>query len=351
MRRKVLYLLLCSSLILPVFLQGANQSKNASTNLDYFYIVSTVVSDVAPFEIRCILDVRPTEGGLTIRNIQIAPPDLPCSSVTIKAVETKLKAVTPAELVGQINPCSLSLLEVLQSMKRPKTPIFGKFDSFGIVASCGGEERVYYLPSRGDIDFEGLQKEAPRVAALWDLSRFVQKAAFGEGSRFNRLPQDRDTELQRFGASLVPDLLAGKYDMGFAQFCGHIELHKMPGCDPNPTRTLLRDYRPGLKPTEFAGKLENAEQFHFIKYVVPVYPELAKRAHVESRINMELIIDPETGKTTKAIVLSGHPLLNESAINAALQWQFDLSLQTPKNSLKLVLIYSLACPQLSSSKD
>ena len=121
----------------------------------------------------------------------------------------------------------------------------------------------------------------------------------------------------------------------------------MPGCDPNPTRTLLHDYRPGFKAPEFAPKLENAEQFHFIKYMAPVYPEMAKPAGTSSpRINMRLIIDPETGKTTKAIVLSGHPLLNESAIHAVLQWQFDLSLQDPKRSLKLVLIYSLACPQL-----
>ena len=230
-RGKILFFPLCFSLILPFVLPGTNQSQTGSKDLDYFYIVSSAVSDVAPFKIRYILDVRPTEGGLTICSIRIAPPDLPCGSVTIKAVETKLKAVTPAELVAQINPCSLSLLEVLQSMKEaPKTPTFGNFDSFGIVASCGGEERVYYLPSRGDIDFDGLQKEAPRVAALWDLSRLVQKAAFGEGSLFvrlvqkaafgegslfDRLSQNRDTESQSFGASLVPDPPRGQIRHGF----------------------------------------------------------------------------------------------------------------------------------------
>jgi TonB family protein len=322
------------------------QSDTPAANLDYFYIVSNVRSDVAPLQTTYILDIQPAAGGITIRNIRIAPPDLPCGSVTIKAVETRLNGVTPAELAPQINPCSLTLLEVLLSMKEPKTQrMLGDSTSFGIVASCGGETEVFYLPSRGAIDFEGLQKQAPHVAALWDLSLLVQKAAFGEKSLFSWLPEDRNAELQRFGDSLAPDLLAGKYDMGFPQFCGR-ELHKWKSCDPNPTLTLLHEYRPGLKVPELTAKLENAERYHFIKYVAPAYPELAKRARLEFSVNLELTIDPETGKTTKALVLSGHPLLNESAVNAALQWQFDLSLQKPKNSLKLVLIYSLVCPQL-----
>ncbi len=128
MRRLVIFLCLCLFLILPRVSNGRNQSKFPSMNLDYFYIVFKNMSDVAPFRVTYIIDIQAAEGGTTIRNIQITPPDLPCSSITIKAVETKLRGVTPAQLVPQINPCSLSPLEVLQNTKRQKTRALGQFD-------------------------------------------------------------------------------------------------------------------------------------------------------------------------------------------------------------------------------
>jgi TonB family protein len=101
-------------------------------------------------------------------------------------------------------------------------------------------------------------------------------------------------------------------------------------------------WTPKLKGTV---ELMNAEQFRFIKYVVPEYPTVALRARVVGSVNLELLIDPETGNPTKAVVLKGHPLLDESAVNAALQWMFDLSSEKVEQPIILTLYYSLNRPQ------
>jgi protein TonB len=56
-------------------------------------------------------------------------------------------------------------------------------------------------------------------------------------------------------------------------------------------------------------------------YVAPVYPDIARMAGVSSVVILECTIDP-LGKVTDVRVLSGHPLLNESAVNAVRQWRY-----------------------------
>ncbi len=135
--------------------------------------------------------------------------------------------------------------------------------------------------------------------------RFILRNRAGKAGwerRFYNIPEERDVELQRFGDSLVPDLLTGRYDMGFEQFCGRAASIRVPDCDESPTRTLLRSYRPGIRVPDRTPKLENAGRFHFIEYVAPLYPRPAQLAHVESKITLELLIDQETGKVMKAQV-------------------------------------------------
>jgi periplasmic protein TonB len=58
-----------------------------------------------------------------------------------------------------------------------------------------------------------------------------------------------------------------------------------------------------------------------LHHVVPVYPELAKQARVEGIVVIECRIDTR-GRVTEARVLSGHPLLDDAALDAVRQWQY-----------------------------
>lgn len=59
-----------------------------------------------------------------------------------------------------------------------------------------------------------------------------------------------------------------------------------------------------------------------IDRVVPVYPDLARRAGVKGEVSVEVIISPE-GRVESARVVSGHPMLVSSARDAAMRWRFE----------------------------
>ena len=59
-----------------------------------------------------------------------------------------------------------------------------------------------------------------------------------------------------------------------------------------------------------------------IDRVVPVYPELPKRIGLKGDVSVEVIISPE-GRVESVRVVSGHPMLVQSAIDAARRWRFE----------------------------
>lgn len=62
-----------------------------------------------------------------------------------------------------------------------------------------------------------------------------------------------------------------------------------------------------------------------IERVVPVYPELPKRIHLHGEVSIEVIISPE-GRAESVRVVSGHPMLVNSAREAARSWRFEPTL-------------------------
>ena len=54
---------------------------------------------------------------------------------------------------------------------------------------------------------------------------------------------------------------------------------------------------------------------------LPVYPEAARRAHIEGKVVIECVIDVD-GRVTDLKVVSGHPLFNEAALDAVRRWVY-----------------------------
>jgi periplasmic protein TonB len=55
--------------------------------------------------------------------------------------------------------------------------------------------------------------------------------------------------------------------------------------------------------------------------VAPVYPPLARSAHIEGYVILETVIDV-SGNVTSVRVLQGHPMLDPAALDAVQQWKF-----------------------------
>jgi protein TonB len=62
-----------------------------------------------------------------------------------------------------------------------------------------------------------------------------------------------------------------------------------------------------------------------IRRVNPVYPPLARAARVSGVVVVEVVVD-QAGTVTSARALSGHALLREAAVAAAMQWKWNPTL-------------------------
>lgn len=63
-------------------------------------------------------------------------------------------------------------------------------------------------------------------------------------------------------------------------------------------------------------------QMCLIRRVEPVYPDVALRARIQGKVICEVATDV-FGRVKTARIVSGHPVLNESALNALMQWVYE----------------------------
>ncbi len=69
----------------------------------------------------------------------------------------------------------------------------------------------------------------------------------------------------------------------------------------------------------------NVQQAKLINQVRPVYPPLARQARIQGTVRLQAIIAKD-GTVIQLEVLSGHPLLVQSALDAVRQWRYQPTL-------------------------
>lgn len=72
------------------------------------------------------------------------------------------------------------------------------------------------------------------------------------------------------------------------------------------------------EPVRVGGRVREPQ---LIKRVEPFYPELARQTHLQGQVVIDAILD-ENGNVVEMKVVSGHPLLLQSALNAVRQWKY-----------------------------
>ena len=68
---------------------------------------------------------------------------------------------------------------------------------------------------------------------------------------------------------------------------------------------------------------------HKIKDVLPVYPALARSARVDGTVQLEATVGQD-GKVVDARVLQSVPMLDQAALDAVQQWQYEPATQNGK---------------------
>ena len=76
---------------------------------------------------------------------------------------------------------------------------------------------------------------------------------------------------------------------------------------------------PAREPLRIGGKIEQPKQLYRAE---PIYPQIAKSARVQGVVEIEAMIS-EAGRLEEIKVVSGHPLLNDAAVECVRKWKYE----------------------------
>lgn len=135
-----------------------------------------------------------------------------------------------------------------------------------------------------------------------------QRILFGFGFQIKVSSKEPPKEIRP--PSAAPFVTTGPGDMP--------ESRRADYADPPPPPPPLPDEAPMRR---VIRKSDGALQGAATERVQPNYPPLAKAARVSGAVLVEVLVD-EDGNVISAQALSGHPLLKDEAVSAALEWKF-----------------------------
>jgi periplasmic protein TonB len=115
----------------------------------------------------------------------------------------------------------------------------------------------------------------------------------------------------------IGTVIGGGGDEGTGGNGGIPEL--IAGFKRNEKTTLPTPLAPKKMLVQRGGDVQASQ---LIRKVQPIYPELARRAHVEGTVTLMAFID-EDGNVENLQVVSGHLLLRDAALQAVRQWKYS----------------------------
>lgn len=305
-----------------------------------FYVVTVLVPNSDGLFYYRVLDVRQDGADSIVRYARIAPRNSQCLREIVQAVEARVRDTTPAQLVGENNPCAVSPGALRSKIGKG---VWRTGDSAsvstGVVAQCDSRTISFTLPTIEQGRLKRLTEAHPEMVHLWSLVHEVVEKTFSSKDMFRNRTEQDDLALQREGEKLVPDLVAGRFDAGLKK-----ALHAT-GESQNSFRSILgNDSRPfSFSDAREVPRLLNADRYRFRHFVAPSYPRLAKMARIQGPVELKLTVERVTGKVVGVTLVLGHPLLAGAAIEAAKQWQFEPeSLQS--ETVNVILDFEIRCP-------
>jgi len=272
--------------------------------------------------------------------------DSHCAPFYLSTQEYLFDRISVPQLSEKADVCmpESSLSRIVRSARKKNED--GEFGQQVLAARCGSELIVHYLPASSSLNFILLKRKAPRVAALWALADDIRKRYEENATRES---QGVDRGLKEAGTSnpslleqAVSDIRAGNYDIVLPdappelQKEGHLKLSELMPLPEEATAT---------KP-ENSGEVENIDQLRLEHSSTIPYPSIAVIAHIEGEVEVELYVDPASGRVLSAATSSGHPLLRSSATDTIGKWVFLHPYMGP-NPVPLVVRYKIEkvqCP-------
>ena len=144
------------------------------------------------------------------------------------------------------------------------------------------------------------------------LTPSTAKIVLEENERVNKI---KDEEVQKWEESRTP-LKSGNISDDLTIEEDEVDFSKSVDELPQEEKPIVPFFALSEKP-------------EVIKQGKPEYPELARKAGIEGRVTVEVVIGI-TGDVEHVKVVKGHPILNDAAIEAANKWKFKPGKQKDK---------------------
>lgn len=287
-----------------------------------------------------VTDVQPvSESEAQVRFINIYPA---CGTYHVNEDEQVLEAPVQ-KLAGSAALC-IPEKELARkiALQHRKTRPSGSDGAQIISARCGSDVLVHRLPSSETSNAEAPQEASARTAALFTLADDI-RARYKKETGYDPFECRHDCVAERLQKRAAReqaaiDISSGEYDLVFPDIPLAMQKDgqaKLSLAMPSPEEAT--------RPEMDFGEIENAAELGFEKVEDVAYPQMARIAHIEGDVRIDLGIDVPSGKVVSTTPVSGHPLLQRAVADAATQWAFSHPYFGP-NPLPVMVHFKLRCP-------
>lgn len=349
-----LSVLLAALLAVPIL--GSMPRKELAKSLVEFYTVDVWDDDYYPYWQSTIVHVTSQEKSVKIQYAYIASATQPCDEPEMKGISVFLPNMRLDDLTNGLDLCRLPASSfnrnVAKYTKKPEP-----FDTLrsAVVARCGTEERIFKIP-KFKMNEKILKQIEPSAAPMSQLSAYLLRKAFPiDKARDIFWGVDPSLSEMAEGSPQLEDLRSGTFDkafwFGFKGVHPAIPAQVVTSADPTAGsdsdlgklhNTLVKYRHPARGNSARTATLADSQGYKLKQYVAPEYPPLATHTRVEGKVTLSVRVDRVSGQVESIDVVSGHALLQGSAMMAAKQWQFDTSQALPEQ-IKVVLDFSFHC--------
>jgi TonB family protein len=261
-----------------------------------------------PFDYYEVLIVRASAAGSSIERVTLTPPGNACTESAKVETASASVAESVAALLGGTNPCAIPEKELRHELKRCKKCLVFSGADVAMKIQCGTQHRII----RADIldrDMFDPKPDTPQHTS-WTM-QLLQRLDSAVGPGVVDKPifpvGDQDTSAKvDVGSQSMRDVAGGEYDVLFQ------------GAPDKPS-VIFRNSQVQLpKPSV---RLVNTSPFSPQEFISPVYPLIAKLAHVEGEVFLSVKVDAQ-GIPSDIAFVSGHPLLRGAVTEAVKKWRF-----------------------------
>jgi TonB family protein len=260
-----------------------------------------------PFNYYELYLVQATANGSSIERITLTPPGGSC--VQPAQLEDKIATVsqTVQALLGEKNPCSIPEKDIHRELKRCKHCLIFSFATTSIQTQCGTGTRVI-RSSVFDKDWFDPEANAPKNTS-WSM-RLLDQLDSAVGPSVMAKPVFPTTAPQ---AAPAPDQSPGLAEVSVGKYDGLFQ-----GESEKPS-DLYRLASKAIPTPDIQIRVDTPVKSP--KLAPPIYPPLARIAHVDGIVSVEFVIDKD-GRTDSITILSGPQLLRGATIDAVQKWKF-----------------------------